>query len=335
MKRIALLQATALGLLAAAPATLSAQGRLDSDLLALCQVAADGGSLAAADLPLCRDVVASMQLVQPELGLTLAGGNPVLGTASPLGTKFRAIPRVNLGGRMTFAWMSIPDILDYPELPDEPVGTVGMTATMPQIDISVGLFEGFDLATTLGGFAAIELLGSVGAMVLPSGAGFQNDVTGWGLGVRVGLLRESFTAPGVSISGFYKAMGRVQYGNVESGDDAQFGMDMSVASFRAGLSKSFVALGFALTLGWDRYSSDVDYGIAGPTGNLIPVAPENAPAQLVSSRWSAFVDVSYIVLFFSVVAEAGWQEGVKLTTSRGDEIESGNFFGTIGMRFTL
>ena len=60
---------------------------------------------------------------------------------------------------------------------------------------------------------------------------------------------ESGSAPGISVSGYYKWFGRVQLGSVASGDDAQLGLDMSIWSFRAGVSKSFVAIGLAFTVG--------------------------------------------------------------------------------------
>ncbi len=308
------------------PAALHAQN-LDAGLSDRCQ--------ASENVPLCLDVVAAIQLLQPELGLVLAGGNPVLGTASPLGTKFRWMPRFNIGGRISFAWLQVPDILDYPDDISGQVGTIGSTVYMPQLDVSVGVFEGLKLGSTLGGFAAVELMGSLGALVLPAGDGFQNDATGFGLGARVGILRESFSAPGISVSGYYKWFGRIQFGSVGRSHDAQLGMDMSLWSFRAGVSKSFVAIGLAFTVGWDRYSSQVDYGIAGPAGTLIPVVPQSDPIDYTSDRWSAFLDLSYIVLFFNIVAEAGWQEQETLSNSRGSEWSSGGFFGALGMRFTL
>jgi hypothetical protein len=41
------------------------------------------------------------------------------------------------------------------------------------------------------------------------------------------------------------------------------------------------------------------------------------------------------VLYFNIVAEAGWQEEQKLISSRGDEFASGNFFSSLGIRLTL
>lgn len=315
------------------PAPLRGQEALDPGLFDLCQGAFAAGTNARF---LCHDAVASVQLLQPDLGLALAGGNPVLGTASPIGTKFRFIPRFNIGGRISFAWAAIPDLLDYPENIGDPIGRRSFSIPVAQLDLSVGVFDGLRLGTTLGGLASVEILGSLGAVILPGGDGFRGNVTGIGLGARLGVLRESFTAPGISISAMYKWHGRLQYGDTDQGDAASFEMDMKAVSFRAGLSKSFVALGFALTLGYDSYWSDVSFVIdPPPAGPPVALPPAGGTADLQTERWSAFVDVSYIVLYFNIVAEAGWQEEQKLTSSRGDEFESGNFFSSLGIRLTL
>jgi hypothetical protein len=303
----------------------------DPALLEACESA----GLPPDQLARCQDVVTSLQLLQPELGMALAGGNPVLGTASPIGTKFRFIPRIFLGGRINFVWAAIPDVLDYPGDPTAALATREFSVPMPQLDLSVGLFDGWRLGSTLSGLGSVEILGSLGAMILPAGEGFVNDATGLGLGARIGLIRESFTAPGLSLSGEYQWTGRIRHGHVADGDDAQFSMDLSATSFRLGLSKSFVAIGLALTVGWDHYQSDVDLGVADVDGALVAVVPAGNRLSLSEDRWSFAVDVSYIVLFLNIAAELGWQEGGRNTTSNRDEITSGNFFSAIGIRVSL
>jgi hypothetical protein len=330
VKRLVPLSAIALWSLTV-PLPSAGQEGLDPDLTARCVAE----SPTADELALCADAIAAIQLAQPELGLAAAGGNPVLGTASPIGTKFRFIPRVYFGGRMNFAWGQIPDVIGYPDDPGQPIAVRDFSIFSPQLDLSVGLFDGFKLGSTLGGLASVELLGSLGPLVLPSGEGFRNDVTAAGLGARIGILRESFTAPGLSVSGEYQWTGRIQYGDVAAGSDAQFGIDLNVTSFRAAISKSFVSIALALTLGWDHYQSDVDLTVTDSGGQLVPIIPSSARESLGAERWSAFVDVSYIVLFLNIVAEVGWQESTKLTTSRGDELTAGNLFLSIGIRASL
>jgi hypothetical protein len=319
------------GLVWLTPVTAGLAQTADPGLTRACERA----GLGLDELARCRDVVAAMQLLQPELGMALAGGNPVLGTASPIGTKFRFIPRIYLGGRINLVWAAIPDVRSYPEDLQAPLGTREFSVPMPQLDVSVGLFEGVRVGSIWGGLGSVELLGSLGPMILPAGEGFENDATGVGLGARIGIMRESFTAPGLSLSGEYQWAGRIRHGSVARGDDAEFGMDVSATSLRIGLSKSFVAIGLALTLGWDHYQSDVDLALADADGSLVTIVPAGESLSLSEDRWSAAVDVSYIVLFLNIAAEFGWQEAGRYTTSRGDEITSGNFFSAIGIRVSL
>ncbi len=314
------------------PLSAFAQDDLDAGLLSRC---------AAPALPserertLCRDAAVAAQILQPEMGMALAGGNPVLGTASVLGARFRAIPRLNLGGRISFIFVDMPEITDYPPDVGEAIGTFGFTLPSAQLDLSVGLFEGLDMGPTLGGLGAVEIMGSLSALIYPADDGFTGDATGYGIGARIGLIRESFTAPGISFSVFRKWADGIQLGDVERGADARVGLDLRSWSLRAGISKSFVTLGIAITLGWDSYSSDVDLSLRDAGGTVITLASESDPVDLDSERWSAHLNLSYIVLFFNFVGEVGWQESETLTLSNGDEIESGNAFGAIGVRLTL
>lgn len=334
MKNLARLVAAFVACLAA-PGMLAAQDNgLDPDLVARCAVLTDP-NLGL----LCRDAIAGIQLLQPELGLALAGGNPVLGTASPIGKRFRVLPRINLDGRLNFVWSEVPDILEYPDDAAGPLDTRGFAVPAPQLNLSVGVFSGFEMSPSLGGLLSVEVLGSLGTLILPSGEGFENDAAGYGLGARLGVLRESFSAPGISLSGSYRWLGRTVFGDVDDGSDAEFGMDVSVFSFRAGISKSLVALGLAFTLGYDRYDSDVDIAVRDPAGTPAPVVvtvvPDDDRADLDAGRWSAFVDASYIVLFLNFVGELGWQEERTVITSRGQELQAGNFFGAIGVRLSI
>lgn len=306
-------------------------------LAGLCE--APGGPVDPALRDLCRDAAAAVEVFQPEAGILMVGGNPVLGTASPVGTRFRFIPRINLSARLNLVFVHLPDVLDYGIGGTAPVGKLGFAVPMPGLEASVGVFDGFSLLPSVSGLGAVELLGSTGFLLLPGGEGFQQNATAFGLGARIGLLRESFLAPGLSVSALYKWMDRVQFGDLAAGDDAEFGADLRVLSFRAGISKQFLILGIAAGLGWDRYRSDVDLRIASPVepagGPGIVIASQDAPAKLQTERWSGFVDVSYVLLFVNFVAEAGWQGTDRILLTNGDELKPGNFFGALGVRLSL
>jgi hypothetical protein len=67
------------------------------------------------------------------------------------------------------------------------------------LDAAVGILSGWSIAPTIGGFASLDLIGSVGHLMMPDE--FSEAGKSWAVGARVGILRESFTAPGVSVTG--------------------------------------------------------------------------------------------------------------------------------------
>src|SRR5690606_2935207 len=81
------------------------------------------------------------------------------------------------------------------------------------LDGAAGVFRGFSPLPTVGGVGSLDVLAGIGLVFPPTGAGFRGGSKGtWALGARLGILRESFTFPGVSVTGMYRRFGRVQIG---------------------------------------------------------------------------------------------------------------------------
>jgi hypothetical protein len=131
-------------------------------------------------------------------GILMAGGNPTLGTASTGGVRLGLIPRVSLTGRINVVGARLPDIREEAD-----GGTEEFTVPAPAVgaNLSIGLTQGFSVAPMIGGFGAIDLLGSVSVLPLELiGEDFGDNAFSWGAGARVGLIRESFFNPGVYLS---------------------------------------------------------------------------------------------------------------------------------------
>jgi hypothetical protein len=180
--------------------------------------------------------------------------------------------------------------------------------------------------------------------------------------VRVGLLRESFLTPGVSVSVMYRRLGKVGFGAVcpggespapgggdgictgDRGDVGEFQFDLTDWSYRGVVSKRLLGFGLTAGLGYDRYDSDVRYafryeqpGLPGtPTLTRVRRSPE---VEVDNGRWSAFLNSSFTVLVATFTIEGGWMAG-------GDAIQGfpsasdfdpgeGNFFGSLGLRLSL
>jgi len=284
----------------------------------------------------CGLVAQSIESVQAPLGLAVTGGNPVPGTASTLGMRIGRLPRVSVGGRLTGVWLDQPNILNVNRLGERDFSLTSLNA-----DAAVGLFQGFSPAPTVGGVLSIDLLGSMGMLFLPEDEGFGDGSSfTWALGARLGVLRESFTLPGASVSVMYRRVGDVTYGDpLLSSTDAFYDLSLSIWSLRAAVSKRLFALGATAGVGYDRYSSDVRFGFVNP-GTTGPEAFRIGFNGFDNDRFLVFGNLSWTLLILHIVGELGWQEGADrvpgvLPTGIGIDADDGRFFGSLAIRLSI
>lgn len=269
--------------LGSTPNTARAQ---DDDLAATC----------AASSSECYLAAAAVRLVQPRVGLALWGGSPVPGSASTLGMRLGSFPRVSVAGRLTLVPMELPPLADLADDAGERGYSVGVSGQS-----TIGVFSGFSPAPTVGGVLSIDAIARLSWASLPGEDRFdEGGVIGGSAGVRVGVIRESFTLPGVSLTGSYGHSSTFAYGQPGRGDGS---MEGGVGGWNATLavSKRLGPIGLTGGAAWDRYTSRVDLEYPGG-----PAGGESADAR--TERWSAFVNASWTVLIFHGSLEAGWQE---------------------------
>jgi hypothetical protein len=311
----------------------------------------------------CLVAAQALTSAQPQLGILLAGGNPTLGTASTGGLRLGFLPRVSATGKLNLVFVRLPDILA------EGTGTVGRqlnrTVGIPAPALaataSVGIFPGIDLLPMVGGIGSIDLLGSATWLPLRvagiEGVGTGTSSGSLGGGVRLGLLRESFVAPGVSASLMYRRLGQLEYGDVcpspaqsrtrpagsasleygscpGGGDPGEFSFDLSNWSTRIAAGKRLLGFGLVGGIGYDRFSSDVGFGFREPGGDFYARVSDD---DLRSGRWSGFLNGSFTALVATLAVEGGWMQG-------GDPIpgfdaatsdfapDRGTLFGSVGVR---
>jgi hypothetical protein len=337
---------------------------------------------AAADQTLeatCRVAAQAVESAQPAIGILISGGNPTIGTASAGGLRLGVLPRVSATVRANLVFARVPDLREIRVGPTdgESYGDLSFVAPSLAATASVGLFSGLDIAPTVGGIGALDLLASASWLplnVIDSGE-FQPSTAdfSYGGGLRVGLLRESFTMPGASISVMHHRLGTVAFGEVCSGpiastttgsgytleegecvpanpfalgpgDMGEFRFDLSSWNGRAVVSKHLLGLGLSAGIGYDHFSSDLTTAIRTPHG-AFGGPPRTFYARvsdvdLSQSRWSAFVDGSFSILVATFAAEAGWQQGGDAVAEYPESFSDfdpgdGTFFGSVGLRVAL
>ncbi|HEX6941201.1 MAG TPA: hypothetical protein VF158_17525 [Longimicrobiales bacterium] len=284
----------------------------------------------------CNLVAQAIEVAQPVVGLAATGGNPVPGTASTLGMRLGALPRFSVAGRATGVFAELPPALDIGDTDD-----IGIFVPSLNVDAAVGIFGGYSPAPTVGGVASLDGLASFGFLPLPGGDdGFDDSPWTWAAGLRLGILRESFTLPGISVTGMYRRIGDFTFGDPQlRTDDAFFDMSVGIWSLRGAVSKRILMLGLTLGAAYDHYSSDVDFGFNDPAdaaADPIRVRLED----FENNRFALFGNVSWTLLILHLVGELGWQSGADqvggiFPAGVHFDADDGRFFGSLALRLSI
>jgi hypothetical protein len=277
----------------------------------------------------------AVEMLQPRAAIGLSGGNPIAGASSTLGMRIGSVPRITVAARVTGVKLGLPSV--------NATEDIGNLATSLNLDAAVGIFSGFRVFPTIGGFGSLDAVGSVGTLRLPDDDGFRSDPSSWALGARLGILRESFTAPGVSITAMYRHIGDVKWvlPNDDTGDAFQFAdfamTDNSTWSIRGVVGKRLFVLGAAVGIGYDKYTSD----ISGTYNCVVGCVPSAFKVDNhKTDRKTIFANVSWTLLILNLVAEGGWQEGgdrftAPLTAGRSSKSENSTGYGSLAIRLAL
>lgn len=320
--------AAALVLTSLAVSRLAAQ---DAERLAA-QCAAGGSDLQG----WCAEVTEGFEAVQAGLGLLASGGSDIPGTASTLGRRLGAIPRLAVSGRLGAVYVRVPDILDARATRAGATEDEALLVPGAQLAVALGVVDGFRLLPTVGGLLSLDLLAAVNFLVLPESEGFgQQQLTGYGVGARLGLIRESFTLPGLSLSLLWRTQGELAFGNVNTGDHGEAAFDLRTLSLRGTVGKSFLLLGVLGGVGYDRHSSDVRIAVVHPSTGTRGSATLDG---FTSDRVILFGGASLSFLLLQVSAEGGWAKGMDRIPGRGpSEFDPGSasLFLNLALRVTL
>ncbi|MBI4408264.1 MAG: hypothetical protein HY561_01065, partial [Gemmatimonadetes bacterium] len=340
MRRYIVMVAT-LSFFAASPAW------AQEELLTQCAQVQVTDNSAVADAPgdvrdqfrfLCAQVVNAVTNVQPSIGMAFNGGNPVLGTGSTIGKRILGLPRVSVTARANFAFADVPNLQQFAnevtqnQQTLEAMETFGLPAVALQGDVAIGVFNGIKLAPMIGGFGAVDLLGSVAFIPkvkeIEDKLGLDEAIINAGGGVRIGIIKQGILVPGVSVSGVYRRMGEVQFGEVDAprSDPGEFASNLSTLSLRVVASKGILFLDFAAGAGYDKYSSDLSFDwqlrcetnscTSANAGQPIVLRPSKTaggtPApiegELETAAWNVFGDVALNFLMLNIVGELGYQK---------------------------
>lgn len=260
---------------------------------------------AGGDPALCAAGVVSARQVAGQIGLMSGPGSEIPGEGSTLGRRLGGMPRIAAWVRTGVYPFSVP-------APGDPTGSEDQSTWTPavQAGLGFGVFEGFQLLPTVGGLLSLDVVGDASFLFLSGGSGFDGRATVLSVAGRIGLLRESFTLPGVSVSVARRFSSVVGLGDTAAGDAVGLLADPSVTSLRVTVSKDLFALGVMAGLGWDDFSSSTALRVSdGGTGSMF------SDGSLEASRTLYFASVTkQLGVLAWMTVEGGWATGFDALT---------------------
>ena len=289
----------------------------------------------------CQKAIDLFKYVAPQLGTSIAGGNPTLGQGGTLGGlgHFSAGLRVNVVQG------------DVPQVDNLSVSTGGAQQTqfetkaqyvpMPTADLAIGIFKGIPLPlTNVGG---VDFL--VSASYVPeydnSGVSVKvpNGSLKLGYGARVGILQESLLVPGIAVSYLVRDLPTLNIAGNSSGDSLYVNnLSLKTKAWRVTASKSLIMFGLAAGIGQDKYDASTDIGAH--VAARPPLSPQSnaGPVSISQSltRTNIFGDLSVNLLLFKLNAEIGQVSGGTINTYNtfsGKQPADSRLYGSVGARF--
>lgn len=276
---------------------------------------------------LCLGGAVSTQAVLGHVGLATGLGSEVTGTASNLGTRVGGGPRIAFTLRAGTVDAGMID-------PADVAGTAekGFRASALHAGVTLGLFDGFRLMPTVGGFLATDVFGGGSVVLLPVDAGFVGNAKSYGVGVRVGIFREGFSIPGLSVSWARRFSGAIEVGEPGVSPSA-FEVEPSTTSIRATIGKDIHAVELLAGMGWEEYigasTLEVNDGFGGRGSAL---------GDMSGSRRLYFGSAAMTFsILLTLSLEGGWAEGFESIPGYSGEYDpaGGAAFGSASIRLTL
>ena len=290
----------------------------------------------------CQKAVDLFKYMAPQLGVSLTGGNALLGTGSTVGGLGHAKFEVRVNG----LWGSVPNVQNAAPAAGPYQQTTYTTKTqvlgLPAAAAEIGLFKGLSLPLTrVGGIDAL-----VTATYIPdfNGDNVSVKATGgnlkWGYGARLGLLEESLLVPGVSFTWLRRDLPTIDMaGSVPTGNGTTTtlqvnGLTEQTTAWRLVASKSLILLNVAAGVGQDKYDSKADVNASVSFGPFTGSRPSAVRMEQNLTRTSYFADLSMNLLVLKLIGEVGMVSGGTVTTyNKFDRpADKSRLYGSIGAR---
>ena len=267
---------------------------------------------------LCRDAALALHTLHGGVGLLMTAGGALPASPSTAGHRLPGSPRVVVDAGATWSDVSHPELTGAPSEAGagEKSFLVGARATAV-----VGIFNGFSPVAGVGGVFAVDAVGTLRWVRVPNSPAGPGSALGWGGGLRVGILRESFALPGLTLSAVHERAGALRYGTDE-GPGAWVEVAPEVTSLRAVLGKDLWPAGLSAGVGWDLYrgAGRIEARLGPGAAGGGPEVSSTERRDLSLERRYLFAGINYTWVVTQIAADLSWApEAVPAPRLRGTE----------------
>lgn len=275
-----------------------------------------GGAQAA-----CRAAAVAAEWLTSDAGLLATGVALTPAPERTLGYRTQGgAPRSALDIRIGFAPIRHPDLSA-----DAPERALERTQVALSAGFSMGLFDGFQPYPTLGGVLSADAFGGYTWIPWSESDGYDRASNYRTVGVRIGLMRESFSVPGIAVSASRSWGSTLIY----AGDPAIASVQPAVTAVRLALGKDVYGVGVHGSLG--RNWTDATARIGGDFGS----GQVFTQADLDASRTVANVGASLNFLVVQIQGDLGWGLGAGGPELPGFAASENPWFGALSVRLLL
>jgi hypothetical protein len=286
----------------------------------------------------CQKAKDMFAFMLPQLGVSLSGGNAVLGSTGTIGKL----------GHFNFGLHATALNGDLPQFDNTTVSITGPSADnietkkqilgMPNVDAQIGLFGGIPLGLThvgtVDGLVSVTYIPNIPKDNSGSSALSFDGHMKFGFGARVGLIDEAIIIPAVSFTYLQRGLPSLSLTST-SQDGASLGvqnLSIDVNTWRLMATKSFLLFAISAGFGGDSYKSDGIIVAQAPT-----FTPDSVSLGQTMKRTNWFVDLTLKLGPVKVAGEVGGVTGGTMNTFNNfdPKANAARQFASLGVRIGL
>lgn len=264
------------------------------------------GKLPASRSMLCYPSILAARTIRSGAIIASSYGSEMPGSSSAIGRtkngQFRA-RNLSVAFSSGLVRVNLPN-LDVVQF--DPESSSGLNIYGFNTTFDLGLFDGLTISPGVRGVFSIDVLGSASMESFRWNPMYKRAKMGTGsLGIRIGLVRESFTLPGLTVSVF-KGKGTI----LELRSEIDDGIDLTVGNesmrFRTTMGKEFSKMGILGGVGWNNSNGLLKGNIPSMTSRF---ASTFSSKDLVDRQFLYFGGLSFTSMIFQLSMELGLIEG--------------------------